>query len=163
VRGRGTYERDKPPIITLVSRESKQVIIAPSAHAGSEEVVKRAVKNVEPETTIYHDDHRSYNVLSGLFRHDSVNHSQHEYARGDVHINTVEAEFSVFRPWIATYRGASKEKLYLYCSQYQFLGNTRRMDRVNRASSMLLPRANEHVHPLAGDPVSIVFNVPIPS
>lgn len=111
-------------------------MIAPSAHAGSEEVVKRAVRNVQPGSTIYHDDYRSYNSLSGLFRHDSVNHSQGEYARGDVHINTAEAEFSVFRPWIRTYRGVSKEKLYLYCSQYQFLRNNRRMDRVSRALSM---------------------------
>jgi len=41
-----------------------------------------------------------------------VNHSIGEYARdGGIHINTVEAEFSVFRPWIDTYRGVSKENL----------------------------------------------------
>jgi transposase-like protein len=94
------------------------------------------MKNVEPGATIYHDDYRSYNSLDGLFKHDSVNHSQHEYARGAVHINTAEAEFSVFRPWIRTYRGVSKEKLYLYCSHYQFLRNNRRVDRIERALSM---------------------------
>lgn len=129
--------RDKPPIIALVSRKNGQIVIAPSAHAASEDVVKRAVKNVEPGATIYHDDYRSYNSLDGLFRHDSVNHSQHEYARGDVHINTAEAEFSVFRPWIRTYRGVSKERLYLYCSHYQFLRNNRRMGIIERAVSML--------------------------
>ncbi len=121
------------------------------------------MRNVQPGSTIYHDDYRSYNSLGGLFRHDSVNHSQGEYARGDVHVNTVEAEFSVFRPWIRTYRGVSKEKLYLYCSQYQFLRNTRRMERASRATSMLLPpRAKEHVRPLAGDPVPVMFNVSVP-
>jgi hypothetical protein len=39
-----------------------------------------------------------------------------EWCRDDVHTNTVDGEFSVFKPWMATYRGVCKIYLYLYCS-----------------------------------------------
>jgi len=121
----------------MVSRAGG-VAIAPAAYVKSEDILKRAAKNVDPEAAIYHDDHPSYSILSGAYRHEAVNHSLGEYARdGGIHTNTVEAEFSIFRPWWATYRGVSKEKAYLYCSHYQFLRNTRRVNRVQRALGLL--------------------------
>lgn len=136
-RGRGAYGQDKPPVIVMVSRESKSIVIAPSKDVSSEVIAKRAMNYVEQGSTIYHDDFRSYGILDGLFKHDSVNHSEKEYARGDIHVNTAEAEFSLFRPWLRTYRGVSKKRLYLYCSHYQMLRNARKMGRVERTLSML--------------------------
>ena len=125
----------------MVSRAGGRVTIAPAANVRSEDILKRAVKKVEPEATIYHDDYRSYSILDGAFKHESVNHSSGEYAKeGGIHINTVEAEFSIFRPWWETYRGVSKERAYLYCSHYQLLRNTKNMDRVQRAGLILFPQ-----------------------
>lgn len=152
-------------MIGLVSREDNDVIITPSNRATSDEIVRRALKNVEAGAKIYHDDWKPYNALSGLYLHESVNHSQGEYSRdGEIHTNTIEAEFSVFRPWIATYRGVSKERLYLYCSHYQFLRETRTVDTASRASLMLLGFAaagnsNEHCYPSIGCPqTAIIMN-----
>ena len=50
----------------------------------------------------------------------------------------MEAEFSVFRPWIDTYRGITKENLHLYCVQYNFLRNTKREERTRRTIVMLI-------------------------
>jgi transposase-like protein len=125
----------------MVSRAGGGVAVTPASHVKSEDILKRAVKNVDPETRIYHDDHPSYSILSGAYRHETVNHSLGEYARdGGIHTNTVEAEFSIFRPWWATYRGVSKEHTYLYCSHYQLLRNTRNMERVQRAGLILFPQ-----------------------
>ena len=127
----------------MLSRDSNEVLIAPSCHVHSEDIVKRDVKNIEDGATIYHDDYRPYGALDGLYRHESVNHSGGEYAReGGIHINTVEAEFSIFEPWLETYRGVSKENLYLYCAQYQFLRRTRDSDRAYRATIILFPTFN---------------------
>ncbi len=98
----------------MVSREMKEARIAPSSGTTRREVVNRAVKNIDPDATIYHDDYRSYGIPDGSFRHESVNHSVGEYVRGDVHTNTIEGEFSVLRPWLDTCRGISKEHAYLY-------------------------------------------------
>ena len=84
------------------------------------------------------DDYSSYNILTNNgFNHETVNHSMGEYARGSVHTNTVEAEFSVFRDWMATYRSVSKENLYLYCSHYEFCRNNRSLNPVDRAILMM--------------------------
>lgn len=122
----------------MVSRDGGGVTIAPAAHASSKTILKKALKSIDPEARIYHDDYPSYSILNGTYRHEVVNHSLGEYVRDSgIHTNTVEAEFSIFRPWWAVYRGISKEKTYLYCSHYQFLRNTRRIDRVNRALALL--------------------------
>jgi transposase-like protein len=120
----------------MVSRETKQVRVAPSSGVTGREIINRAVKNVDADATIYHDDYRSYGILDGSFKHESVNHSAGEYARGDIHTNTIEGEFSVLRPWLQTFRGISKEHAYLYCAHYQLLRSNRRMERVDRALSM---------------------------
>lgn len=93
----------------------------------------------EEAESVYTDEYPAYNVLDGFCNNQTVNHSLGEYARdGGVHTNTVEAEFSVFRPWIATYRGISKENLYFYCAQYNFLRNTKEEDRARRAAAMAI-------------------------
>ena len=51
----------------------------------------------------------------------------------------MEGEFSVFRPWSATFRGYSKENLHLYTAQYNFIRNNRHRDRVERTLAILLP------------------------
>lgn len=121
----------------MVSRETGDVVIVPSTNVTGEDLLRRIAKNVDPDAVIYHDDYRPYGILDGMYRHESVNHSAGEYARGEVHTNTIEGEFSVLRPWLSVYRGVSKESLFLYCSQYQFLRRTRAMeDRAARAVAL---------------------------
>ena len=120
----------------MVSRETGEVVIVPSTNVTGRDLLRRIAKSVDPDAVIYHDDYRSYGILDGVYRHESVNHGAGEYARGGVHTNTIEGEFSVLRPWISTFRGVSKEKLFLCCSQYQFLRRTRAMDRAARAVAL---------------------------
>lgn len=128
----------------MVSRETGDVVIVPSMNVTGGGILRRVAKNVDPGAVIYHDDYRPYGILDGVYRHESVNHSAGEYARGDVHTNTIEGEFSVLRPWLSMFRGVSKERLFLYCAQYQFLRGTRTMDRAARAVALFgLERRNE--------------------
>lgn len=138
VRGRGTYKTDKPPIMGMVERGGAVKLI-PSANMTGRAVLRRVTNNIHEEAeAVYTDEYPTYNLLDGLCNHQTVNHSLGEYARSGVHTNTVEAEFSVFRPWMATYRGISKENLYLYCAQYNFLRNTREEDRAERAAAIAI-------------------------
>ena len=136
-RGRGTYETDKVPVVAAVERGSGRVRLQPHRNVKGRVVIKRYQRDVDPGSRVYTDDYSSYDVLPGD-KHGSVNHSDREYSNGEgVHINTVEAEFSVFRPWMATYRGVSKESLYLYTSHYEFLRNNRDACQVGRMSRMI--------------------------
>jgi hypothetical protein len=56
------------------------------------------VFSLEDVETFYIDDYPAYNALRSLNGHKTVNHSKGEHVRGKVHINTLEAEFSVFKP-----------------------------------------------------------------
>ena len=55
-----------------------------------------------------------------------MNHSAGEYARGDVHINTQEGTWSLFRPFIEAGRGISKERLPLYAASFEFFRNVKK-------------------------------------
>jgi transposase-like protein len=137
-RGRGTYAVDKPPILGVVERGGL-VRLVPMADVAARTVLRRLFKgfDLEDVEALYTDDFPSYNALRSLACHETVNHSIGEYARGKVHTNTVEAEFSVFRPWSATFRGINKENSHLYTAHYNFLRNNRRMDRVHKTVAML--------------------------
>lgn len=138
-RGRGTYTTDKPPIMGMVERGGAVKLI-PSSNVTGRTVLRRVMNNIHREVeAVYTDEYPAYNVLDRYCNHQTVNHSLGQYARdGGIHTNTVEAEFSVFRPWMATYRGISKENLYLYCAQYNFLRNTKEEDRAERAAAIAI-------------------------
>jgi transposase-like protein len=141
-RERGIYTADKPPILGMVERDGL-VRLIPMADVAARTVLRRLFKvfNLEDVETLYTDDYSAYNALRSLSLHETVNHSMGEYARGKVHINTAEAEFSVFRPWNATFHGYSKENIYLYTAHYNFIRNNRHLDRIQRTLAILIPQA----------------------
>ncbi|MBS7633881.1 IS1595 family transposase [Candidatus Bathyarchaeota archaeon] len=99
VRGRGAYKTDKPAIMGMVERGGTVKLI-PSANMTEQAVLRRVMRSIREDVeAIYTDEYPAYHILDGFRNHQTVNHSIGEYARdGGIHINTVEAEFSVFRP-----------------------------------------------------------------
>ena len=89
---------------------------------------------VRPGTLIYTDEYNIYNRLKEWgFQHKSVCHSAGEYARdedGDgiyeVHVNTQEGIWSVFRSWLRPHRGISQANLPIFIGFFEFIFNTRR-------------------------------------
>ena len=64
---------------------------------------------IEPGTLIYTDGYPPYRILNRVgYRHVYINHSKKEYARGDIHINTCEGEFSVLRTFMRIHRDVAK-------------------------------------------------------
>jgi hypothetical protein len=55
--------------------------------------------------------------------HEFVNHTQKEYARGDVHENRAECLFSLLKPYLRVFRGVSKGNLPGYVGFFQSLGS----------------------------------------
>jgi transposase len=66
------------------------------------------------------------------YRHDYVNHSLREYARGEVHINNCENRASLLRPWLSVHRGISKDNLDTYLSLFQFQRNTNKLPTIEK-------------------------------
>lgn len=80
-----------------------------------------------------HLDKRSRLVTDGAAHyrcrapiHESVDHSKYEFARGDVHTNTLEGFFSIFkRGLVGTYQHMDKKHLDRYLAEFDFRQNTR--------------------------------------
>jgi hypothetical protein len=61
-----------------------------------------------------------------IAKHEKVNHSRREYARGDVTTNSVEGYFSVFeRGLVGTYQHISEQHLQRYLAEFDFRQSNR--------------------------------------
>jgi len=122
--GRGAYGKDEPMLLNIYQREGSLRL---EVLESSEPPLKQLVcQNVEEGSTVYTDDYPPYTLLGEEgYSHETVNHSQGEYARGDIHINHDEAIVSLFKPWLAKHRGVSKRNLNLYAATFQTLYDMR--------------------------------------
>jgi transposase-like protein len=65
-------------------------------------------------------------VMPTKAQHESVDHSKYEFARGDVHTNTLEGFFSIFkRGLVGVYQHMDKKHLDRYLTEFDFRMNTR--------------------------------------
>jgi hypothetical protein len=82
-------------------------------------------------------------------KHETVNHKESEYVRGDVHTNTVENYFSVLKHGITgVYRHVSATHLKRYLAEFDFRYNERAALDVTdgeRADKMLLRAVNKRL------------------
>ena len=68
-------------------------------------------------------------------QHESVDHSKFEWTRGDVHTNTAEGFFSLFkRGLVGTYQHMDKRHLDRYLAEFDFRFNNRAKLGVNDAA-----------------------------
>jgi transposase-like protein len=104
--GRGHYDKDRPAIIAWVSRQGAVVLQATRDFTGKT-VQKAADLAVHAGSRLSTDSASSYRALKG-YVHAYVNHTQKEYARGDVHENRAECLFSLRKPYLRVFRGLSK-------------------------------------------------------
>ena len=91
--GRGVV--GKQPVLGMRQR-SGNVVAKKIPQANALNVVSNIYRHVEIGSTIYSDEHRAYNSLDGLYYdHDSVKHSEGEYAREQVHTNSIESVWAL--------------------------------------------------------------------
>jgi transposase-like protein len=83
--------------------------------------------NIKPSTRVMTDEAGQYAHLGKYFtEHDFVRHSSGEYGRDDVHINTAENFYSVFKRGMkGIYQHCSEKHLYRYVAEFDFRYNNR--------------------------------------
>lgn len=122
-RGRGT---DKVPVVGMVERNGRVRAIA-TQNVKRETVYPFIKGNIKPGSTIYTDEYHLYNTVASLgYVHKTVNHGTYEFARGEVHTNTIEGFWSYLKNGIrGAYKHTSKKYLQLYINEYAFRWNNR--------------------------------------
>jgi transposase-like protein len=72
--------------------------------------------------------------FTGAAKHEAVDHSKFEWARGDVHVNTLEGFFSVFkRGIIGVYQHVETKHFDRYLAEFDFRMNNRAKLGINDA------------------------------
>lgn len=124
--GRGPA--NKRPVIALVERGgSVRSFHVPFA---TRAVVEKIVsENVARESRLHTDESHLYaksRVPGMVAAHETVKHSEDEYVRGDVHSNTVEGYFSVFKRGMrGVYQHCGEKHLHRYLAEFDFRYNHR--------------------------------------
>jgi transposase-like protein len=111
----------KHVILTLVQRRGS----ARSFHVEGTRIADIAPvigANLKRESTMMTDEGTYYREVGREFaRHDTVNHKQDEYVRGDAHTNTAEGFFSIFkRGMMGVYQHCKEKHLHRYLAEFDF-------------------------------------------
>jgi transposase-like protein len=125
----------KEAVFSLVERNGK----VRSFHVNdvtSATLKEKLVQNVSKGAHLMTDDAKYYVKVGREFaNHESVNHREKEYVRGDAHTNTVEGFFSIFKRGIyGVYQHVSSQHLERYTTEFDFRYNHREKLGFNDAS-----------------------------
>ncbi len=116
----------KRPIVSLVERGGR----VRSFHvegATKEKVAKIVRDNVAKESRLHTDESRLYTEVGAEFTaHETVRHSADEYVRGDVHTNSAEGYFGLFKKGMkGVYQHCGEKHLHRYLAEFDFRYNHR--------------------------------------
>jgi hypothetical protein len=80
------------------------------------------VRHADRKTRLHTDESKLYPVVGEEFsRHETVQHSAKEYARGDVNTNSVEGFFGLFKKSMAgVYKHCGEQHLQRYLDEFSF-------------------------------------------
>lgn len=129
--GRGPA--NKRPIVALVERGGNvRTFHVPFADKVT--VAKIVADNIARETRLHTDESRLYPEVGQLFAaHETVKHSADEYVRGDVHTNSAEGYFSIFKRGMrGVYQHCAEKHLHRYLAEFDFRYNTRKISDMER-------------------------------
>jgi transposase-like protein len=142
VRGRGTWDNDRPPILSVIARNLGIVRYFVGEHADSATCVD-VVRQTAPQwlSWLYTDEHNGYGPVEDELHilHSSVKHSRdgdrpREWARDDdgdgireVHCNSCEGAGAGLRTYLRGFRGVHKKYLASYVAAYETMLNAKRI------------------------------------
>jgi len=98
--------------------------------------------NIDKQTALMTDEASQYRKMNKHFaRHEFTSHGAGEYVRGEVHSNTIEGYFSIFkRGMTGVYQHCAEKHLHRYLAEFDFRYNNRvrlGVDDVARTSNAL--------------------------
>ena len=119
-RGRGAA--GKVPVFGLLKRGGK-VFVLPVPDARSDTLMPIIRRKIKPDSIVYTDTFRSYNVLDvSEFKHYRINHS-HLFAKQKNHINGIENFWNQAKRVLRKYNGIPRKNFFLFLKECEFRFN----------------------------------------
>jgi transposase-like protein len=117
----------KMAVMSLVERGGpiRSIVLDRVNRQSVEKVIRR---NVHHESRLMTDAAAYYKARNrfGIAEHEKVNHEQGEYVHGDVHVNTLEGYYSIFKRGMkGIYQHCSEQHLHRYVAEFDFRYNNR--------------------------------------
>jgi transposase-like protein len=138
-KGRGYHHKNK--VLSLVERGGKvRSTHVPAVNAATLKPILR--EQIADDAVVYTDEAAHYTMTKEpMFQnHGYVSHGIGEYVRGDIHTNTIEGFFSIFKRGMkGIYQHCGEQHLKRYLCEYDFRYNYREkmgfndMDRTDAA------------------------------
>ena len=89
-------------------------------------VEQKLLEHVNIGSRVISDEWHAYKKLNRLYDHESINHSKNEYARGDVHTNTIEGFWAIMKRSIyGIHHFVTPKHLQRYINEQTFRYNNR--------------------------------------
>lgn len=128
--GTQKHARSAPMVFSLVERGGN----IRSVFLDHKNVRKALREHLDFESRLVTDQATHYRNMVKKGQHEAVNHSKAEYVRGDVHTNTLEGYFSLFkRGLVGVYQHMDERHLDRYLAEFDFRQNTRAKLGINDA------------------------------
>ena len=124
VGGKGamaTRGERQTPVVAMVARDG-EARVRPLRNRRRFTLQAAMRQYIAPIATLLTDDYTPYaRIAEGFAGHDTVTHSEDEYVRGKVHINTAESFFALMKRGITgSYHHVSRKHLGRYCEEFAF-------------------------------------------
>jgi transposase-like protein len=144
--GQQGYRGNKTMVVGAIERGGRLRVKAVDHPYATQKMAKSFIEETiaDDAEAIYTDDHHAYHRLGDEDTiHESVNHSEDEWVRGQIHTNTVESAWSLFdRAVMGSYHKLSVKHLPAYLAEFEFRFNNRENPYLFRDTLLRLVEAN---------------------
>jgi hypothetical protein len=108
-------------VVTLVERGGSARSFHTDGHSVAS-IYPIVLQNIRRESRLMTDKAMHYRAIGDLFAdHGTVAHEREEYVRGDIHTNTVEGFYSIFKRGMkGVYQHCSEKHLHRYLAEFDF-------------------------------------------
>ncbi|HUE70328.1 MAG TPA: IS1595 family transposase [Pirellulaceae bacterium] len=122
----GVGPTGKRAVVALVERGGRVRSFHPAVADGVT-VGKIVSENIAKEARLITDESKLYTKVGPQFAsHETVKHSAGEYVRGDIHTNSIEGVFSIFKRGMkGIYQHCREKHLHRYLAEFDFRYNHR--------------------------------------
>lgn len=144
----GTGAVGKQPLLGMRQRGGN-LVIQPVAETTAKSLLPTIHRHVGAESVVCTDEHRAYRGLKHMVsHHDSVKHSQYEWAKGFVHTNSMESVWAVLKRGLhGTFHHVSTKHLGRYANEFAFRLNEGKVihDTKDRLDSFVDRAFHHHI------------------
>ena len=107
-------------------------------NASKENLQNTVFENVSTDARLITDSAQQYKSLKTVYNHHTVSHTSGEYVPDDIHTNSIESVWSLFKKQVnGTHHWVSKKHLQSYVNEMTWRFNRRDQEEGQRVNNLL--------------------------